>query len=373
MKNMHHPRLRRSQGLSLIELMVSITIGLILMIAVMSAYLGSSNASKMAEATGRMNEDAQSALSILSQQISMAGFNPKQPRYDVSTPRNSVYGYPINSSLTPSSTSTLYLGPLSYSVRGCDGTFSDITTATSINALTCAAGDNTDPDSIAITYEADIFNTVKTATTPFKATDCLGNALVTITNDPTVPVANVTTTRASTGAVATTSPTLVTYTVADNRFYVKKPTSLSAPSLYCKGNGGALGSTEQPLVENIENLQFYWGLATTPVPNPDNMTVAGYLDSANAVETDARLIALDPPTSPTPLGSPIANGTPTRWARVVAVKICVVVRSEQPIVSDTVSAQYFKCDGTLDTTQTDLRLRRAYTTVVALRNRVQQN
>lgn len=374
MKILQSRRVARGvHGLSLIELMVSIAIGLVLMIAVVSAYLGSSGASKMAEATGRMNEDAQAALSILSQQIRMAGFNPRQQLYDVTTPRNSVYGYPINSSLTPSATTTLYLGPLSYSVRGCDGKFTDINDATkTINDLTCTGGDNSKPDSIAITYEADSYNTVKTATG--LPTDCLGNGLTNpgfalITNDPATPTANLTPSKISDGTNPATAATSVTYRLADNRFYIDTAAGSTVPSLYCQGNGGASGSTAQPLVENVEDLQFYWGLAKAPVPSPDDMTVAGYLDSANAIETDASLNSLD--VTP-PAGAPAANGKPNRWTRVVTVKICVVVRSEQPVASDAVSAQYVKCDGTLNTSPPDLRLRRAYTTVVALRNRIQQ-
>ena len=67
------PSAALQSGFSLIELMVSMTIGLIIMLAVISAYLGSAGASRTAEAIGRMNEDAQMALTILSQQLRMAG------------------------------------------------------------------------------------------------------------------------------------------------------------------------------------------------------------------------------------------------------------------------------------------------------------
>jgi type IV pilus assembly protein PilW len=41
-----------------------------------------------------------------------------------------------------------------------------------------------------------------------------------------------------------------------------------------------------------------------------------------------------------------------------------------PVVTDSVSARYVKCDGTLENNPPDLRLRKAYTTTVVLRNRV---
>jgi type IV pilus assembly protein PilW len=81
-----------SRGFSLVELMVSLTIGLFLMIAVMATYIGSSGAARMAEAQGRMNEDAHAALTILTQQLRMAGSNPKRANYMVDPPVNPVFG-----------------------------------------------------------------------------------------------------------------------------------------------------------------------------------------------------------------------------------------------------------------------------------------
>ena len=306
------------RGLSLIELMVSLVIGLVLMIAVVSAYVGSAGATRMVEAQGRMNEDAQAALTILAQQLRMAGTNPKQPNYTSASPRNPVYG------------------PNTFIVRGCDGRFSDVTTATTIPALTCGSGTTTF-DSIALSYEADSFNTI--AGGGGSATDCLGQALP--VSSATVNVWNGT----------SSSPTAVTFTVADNRFYVGTTTTIVTPSLFCKGNGG---SNPQALVENIEDLQFVYGTAPATA-TPTTVTVAGYL-TATGIQDNAGLAAL--PTDA------------ARWAQVMTVRICVVVRSERPVVSDAGSAEYIQCDGTLNTTPPDLRVRRAYTTTVVLRNRV---
>ena len=70
------PGPRHAKGFSLIELMVSLTIGLIIAVAAGSAYLGSAGAGRIAEAQSRMNEDAQAALNILAQQVREAGNNP---------------------------------------------------------------------------------------------------------------------------------------------------------------------------------------------------------------------------------------------------------------------------------------------------------
>jgi type IV pilus assembly protein PilW len=333
-----HPSRRHQRGLSLIELMVSLVIGLIIMLAVTSAYLGSAGATRVAEAQARMNEDAQAALSILSQQLRMAGNNPKQPNYIEAAPRNAVYD------------GTTYIA------RGCDGTFSNITTAADIQSLTCAAGGGAKADSVAVSYEADAYNTIPTsAGIP---TDCLGQALPVRTTlgvqvwDPAkLPAAG-------------TVPKDVTFTVADNRYYVGTSTVVTAPSLYCKGSGGV---TPQPLVENIEDIQFLYGTATA-ASTPVNMAVAGYLTASDPVAMAAPIPSYDAIPNDATLAALPSDAA--RWSKVLTVRICVVVRSEQQVVSDAASARYDKCDGTQNAAAPDLRLRRAYFTTVVLRNRV---
>lgn len=307
----------RNRGLSLIELMVSLVIGMVIMIAVISAYIGASGATRVAEAQARMNEDGQAVLTILSQQLRMAGNNPKQPGYVDATPRNPVYD-----------ASKLI-------IRGCDGRFTD-TTVADITTLSCAGSGTT--DSIAINYEADRYNTIPTAAG--LPTDCLGQAL-------TVQNANVS---KWDGAAVAVTP--VTFTVAENRFYVGTSTAVASPSLFCKGNGGG---TAQALVENVEDLQFAYGTAPTAA-TPSTLVVAGYLNAADIESATGSLAALT-----------TAEG---RWGQVVTVRICVVVRSERPVVQDADSARFMQCNGVLSAEMPDLKLRRAYSTTVVLRNRV---
>jgi type IV pilus assembly protein PilW len=297
-------RSRQIKGLSLVELMVSIAIGLVIMVAVVSSYIGSLGATRVSEAQVRMNEDGQAALAILAQTIRMAGNNPKQQDYASVTPRNPI--------------TTTYI------IRGCDGTFSNITSATTYDTLTCVTGG---PHSIAVRYEADKFNTVA-STVGGLPTDCLGQDLPVLTGSVLKNVP----------AVATN----VTYTVADNRFYVSSTVSLS-PGLYCVGNGNANG---QRLVENVEDMQFIYGAAPIATATPP---VAGYL-------TATALDALDPDIA-------------LRWSKVATVRICVLVRSEDAVAPDSASAGYTRCDGTTNSSPPDLRLRKAYSTTVVLRNR----
>lgn len=313
-------------GVTLIELMVSLTIGLIIMLAVISAYLGAAGAGRTAEAIGRMNEDAQMALTILSQQLQMAGVNPSQSdRGTTTTPTFNVRGnlVPLHNTLTNA-----------FAIRGCDLKFSDVSSATTTAVLTCGhSSSSTGPDSIAIAYEADPYNTVATSTGV--PTDCMGSGITPFTASYT-----------KTDAVTTATATIYE---AENRFYVGTSTNVVNPTLYCKGNASTNG---QPLVENIDDLQFTYG-TSNPASTPTK--VLGYL-SAYEVDNETSSGFLTG-----------LSGNATRWNAVKTVRICVVARSENTVLDTIDSAKYRNCSGTL-VTPPDKRLRRAYVTTVTLRN-----
>lgn len=324
-----------NRGVTLIELMVSMTIGLILMVAVIGAYLGASTAARTAEAIGRINEDGQQALALLSQQLRMAGSNPSQPDRSTVTIGLSARGntMPLHNSVT---------NP--FAVRGCDLTFTNIGGAASTSALTCAhTAASVGPDSISIAYEADRFNTV--ATGSGIPTDCIGNSIGASTFNFTRSD------EATAGSVSVYQ--------AENRFYVGTTAVIITPSLYCKGNGNA---NAQPLVENVENLQFRYGVVNpasvdvtyiTVTPTFTTTQVVGYL-TAHEVDNNGTLTG--------------AAGSTDRWNAVKTVRICVVVRSETEILDSLASARYLDCNDTLVTNPPDRRMRRAFSTTVVLRN-----
>ncbi|EAZ99026.1 PilW family protein [Marinobacter sp. ELB17] len=359
-RHLRSPESRYLQGFSLIELMISLTLGLIIIGAALSAYVGAAGAARMSEAQGRMYEDAQAALTILTQQLRMAGNNPDQTdRLDTSV-KDPIYTKPTASGLTYSgdispefvdSSITPAFELSDYSIRGCDGAFSNITAATSIDGLGCVVtvAGIAKPDSIALSYKADEFNTVPTTASTPLPTDCLGYALNQIKAViPGIP-------NGHGSGVFEADPENVFYFVADNRFYIDTSSATatppSVPSLYCQGNG--INSTAQPLVKNIEDMQITYGVE---IPDNQTRTVAGYL------RADELLAHPDPDV--------LAAFTPQeRWRKVVTVRICLLVRSENAVVSDPASARYFNCAGTLETAPPDdLRLRRTYSTTVMLRN-----
>ena len=99
--------------------------------------------------------------------------------------------------------------------------------------------------------------------------------------------------------------------------------------------GGRSGSGPQPLVENIELMRLWWGLPLQAQP-----------DSA------LRYV----------LASQVSDFTQVR-----AVRLCLLVRSREPVLGSEDARSYRDCSGALATSG-DGRLRRAFWTTVALRN-----
>lgn len=300
----------RTRGVTLVELLVSLVIGLVVMLAASQAYLATTSSSRINDAQAKMNEDAQTALNILTQQLKLSGANPVRPDRAQASLRNPL-------------TAT-------YTLRGCDSSFTS-TSVASIDALSCThTAASTGPDAIAIHFEADAFNssTLKSGTTP---TDCVGYGLDGIATSFTD----------STGAARQT-----TMFVATPVYYLS--TSDDRKSLSCRNLGSTSG---QALVENVDDLQLRYGTSS-----PDNTgSVLGYL-TAQQIDDPAGLIA----------GTTSAA---QRWALVKTVRVCILMVSDSVIATSTESAQYRNCNGALVTNPPDLRLRRAYHATVFLPNR----
>jgi type IV pilus assembly protein PilW len=313
------PNLRRSpasqDGLTLIELLVSMVIAMIVSLAAASVYLNAAEASRFSDEQQRMHEDAQAALNALTQHLNLAGTNPIQPNRASNFRRN-----PLTDTMA---------------VRGCDGVATNITTTGTISSLACATPSSaTEADSIAVRYEADTYNTDSINARP---TDCLGASLTTATASVSA---------VSGGAISTVT---ASFFEAENRFFISQQNSV--PSLSCHGNGGG---SSQPIVENIEDMQITYGVSSPT--NTGSLVVAGYLN-ADGIATNANLSALS---------------TAQRWAKVLTVRICVLARSSSPLPVGAASAQYIDCHGnTVSTNASDQRLRRAYTTTLVLRNRLE--
>lgn len=297
------------RGVTLIELMISITIGVVLLGAILAVYSATSSTGRQSETATRMSEDAAVAMNYMANYIRMTGYSV--PRQNAAENTATV------------GTATLALNDSNFdvnstSIRGCDKGFSN-PTVSQTTSLTCASGTAT--AAIAVKFEGDAFNTAPTATPTVNPTDCLNQGV------------------AANSVSAYDSTT--NYSMIEARFYVKTGTNSGVPELYCGGNGAA-GFTPQPIMQYVEGLGLTYGVAD----DGSSRLVTSYLTAAGV---DALPGTVD-----------------QKWKRVVNVKICVLMRSESPDQNG--AASYIDCAGNV-VAPTDRFMRRAFRSVVTIRNR----
>lgn len=281
---------RRQRGLSLIELVISMAIGLVVVGAVLAAYLGSGVSSRHTQAMLQITEDASVAMNVIRSHLAMAG-----------------YSRPLSVS-APQQFTRAYTRP---GLFGCDSSFKLI--AQPIDDLDCDPAKSTS-DAIAVAFEADSGSSGNSITSGGVPLDCLGNAL-------------------PRSGVAPND-----YYLSYSRFYVDQPAGATAKGLYCLGPGNA---SAQALVENVERMEILYGVAA--------------VGGAQVIRYAA--------------ASELARGD---FARVVAVRLCVVVASSGPVMDD--PTPYQGCDQFADLTlPPDKRMYRAFSSTMVLHNRLRNS
>lgn len=313
----------RQHGRGLIELLVSIAIGLVIMGSVLLISVSSVGTGDKQTAIARLNEDAAIASNILNAHLRVAGFS-QTLAYIVP---------PVGSSgILPTRN---YIGP---PVRGCENGIGNLA---ALNYTQIACNGAPGADAFAVMYEATADNTLPSAAG--LPTDCLGQGINAI--EPSAIV----------GRPA--------YALAENRFYIDNDATTGNPTLYCRGNGGLTAASTslggaQPLIDNVVDMQVTYGVAGVPAPGA-NVPPQPFFEPVQYLDAN-QIAAL--PTFPVAGGNPLTN-----WERVVSMRICLLMRSDDNAL-DSVTP-YFDCAGT-QITPTDRRLYRTVNITAALKNRV---
>lgn len=305
-----HFRGRQPQaGRTLLELMIAITIGLIILLALSTIYLGSTSTSRQSTTISRMSEDAAIAFNLVGGTLRAGGSSP--PRVLV-LPGGAIIGSAMVEAPDRNFTGA--------SVRGCDHGFTAASAKGPFESLACAAG-GSEPAAVAIRFEGDEWNTIPVSGKP---SDCLQNAVQSQVDSAIDPA--------------------LQYTLVDSRFFITSSAN-GTPELKCAGNGGtgAAVFNPEPLLEFIEDVQLRYGVAGDGV----SRDVRQY---ATAAEVDA-------------LGG---GSVDANWSRVVNIRVCMVMRSQARDQAG--SGSYIDCDGT-SVASADGFARRSFTSVYALRNR----
>ena len=225
-------------GFTLIELMISMVLGIVIIGALIVLYMTGSAATRNAQAQGQMNEDAQMALAVVTHELRQAGYNPART---VAGARND-------------------LRQGGWSLFACATGFTDNTLAG--NLLACnVAGNST---SLAVVYEGDLYSGKNTTAPPPLPMDCLGNGVA---------------------ATGVSLAGLVNYHTMQSRLYIANNT--------LKCNGGGDLTQAQVLAENIESMAVSFAVTEPAVAN--STKVLGYLSASEVnAPADAGLAALTP-------------------------------------------------------------------------------
>lgn len=230
----------RQRGFSLIELMISMVIGLVVIGAMFAAYVGSGLSSRNTRAMSQITEDASIALSVMRSAIAATSYI---------VPDNSDANGFVSVTGGNGRDNTL---------SGCNNTFAE--PGADLAALDCSEGEG--PHAIAVSYEADALNSaVSAAGVPL---DCLGNDIP------------------DSGGVR----------AAYQRFYIDEG------ALHCRGPGN---DSSQALVDNVIDMRIQYGLGCDPTvdhavnsrgcPDPavDRGRVVRYMDAAAIRDADPAL------------------------------------------------------------------------------------
>jgi|UPI00068D3AE0 type IV pilus assembly protein PilW len=312
------------RGLTLVELLVAITINLAIVIAAVYLYLGTRESQRTIDQTSEANEVGVFALRALGRDVVNAGF---YPAVSSEGNENVLAAY---SNITAGAMAGYATG-----IFGCEATNFDLTTGT--------CGTTAGSDELVVAY----FTNDAFGEAGGQRKDCNGND---------VGTASVNTSRVGTGA-ATQPPAKPLFVANHYRLGPATPVVVdgqtsSVRSLECRGN--AAGSTAyQQVISNIEDFQVTYGVFST-----SDRTVQRFY---NATQVAA-------------LGTLVIDGKSlTPWARVAAVRICILSQTYggNSRINDTAGAlrTYQLCDGTSQQQPlTDRSTHKTYTQVFGLRN-----
>lgn len=319
----------RTAGRSLVELMIVLLISAVVLGAVLSTMVSTGQSGRRIDSAGRLLESGELGLQVLARDLRMAGYGtPRIYAVNATTPGRNV-------SLT--------------GIRGCDGNFTNGRGNGAVASLEQLQCDNAGAsDSFSVTYEADQFNANMTnAGVP---SDCTGTGLVATPGSN--PVGNAWT-QASPGVITTNG----WYWRVENRYYIAN-TGDGESALFCAGNGGAPGFSQGvALVRGVSRMTVTYGTGNGSLLNdgPGNyISMAAdtvqYM-TANQIDNNAAWVA---------------EGTDTRWQRVISAQVCLEMVGERG--SADTGASFINCDN-VNTNIADGRMRRAVRMQVNLRNR----
>ncbi len=325
-------RKQTSRGFSLVELLISIAIGLILAAAASYLFVSTQRISKVIDTKAQQQETAGLVFDFIGRDLKNAGFFPAA--YPTTAATTNVLGAYSN---VVDSTQPAY----DQGIYGCSQGVFNPTTAT------CPTATTGEPDSLVVNYfSSDNFTLPGVGT----RRDCLRQTV----DGAIFNSVKYNEVRSSVGATYTTTvalPVFISniYSLGSAKTLAVDRQSTSTRSFRCSGNGNT--AVHQPMFPGVEQLRIKYGVA-----DGTTLEAPALFYTASGV---------------TALASVSINGDlKTGWQRVVAVQVCVLTKTLDNSARQ-VSAQgsYTDCDGTTITySASDRSLYERQTRVFGVRN-----
>lgn len=366
---------RDIRGFSLIEMMVAVTIGLLLLAGLGTVYLGSRQTFRQQESLARMQEGARYAFEAMTLDIRQAGYTGCAPRNQtystlvVSTPPDwfndlstrPLFGYESGAGLPAAVSGALANTDAVMVLRaddsgnyrvfnhnGASAQFQlyDTHDLTQGEVLTVVPPDCGQ----AITFQMTNVNNNNTVSTvvhntgnavrPGNSTGCLGN--------PSSP-----------GCIGgpggyPSLPTGSKIMRVSGRIYFLTNNGNNQPALFREILTSSGGSTPEELIEGVESMQITYGVDTSS-PATCSQTdgvVDAYVDASAVMAT-----------------APCATSEDD-WQKVLSVRISLLMRSVENSVVNQPQAVLFNGATVNSGAGADRRLRKVFTTTIAVRNRL---
>lgn len=269
---------QRQRGLTLVELMVGLVIGLVLSLAAASLYLATRETSRGSQSISDVNETGKIALEMIGREIQKAGFYPAEAGNDV-----------INSNAAGEYVNVKQAGNPTFDTGlfGCSGAqFNPVNDR-------CGATVAGAPDTIIVNY--------------FSSREFGNDSLLGNSHDCNrVPVADdaVNTARAASNLPLFVSNRFSIVGTATDSYTDTDGNLVTARSLGCHGNGDEAQTEAQRALDGVEDMVVRYGIYGAGMEqSPTQFLTATQVNAAGTI--DGR----------------------TPWQRVTAVNVCIVVRS----------------------------------------------
>jgi len=315
------PPFLRQKGFSLVELMISLVLGGLIIAAVGTVYLGSRQSFRTQDAMARMQEGARYVFETLSVDLRQVGFgcatvntDPVDATWYNNLFKQPLLGYESGAGLPGTVTGEIANTDALMVLRADKSRESQLTSATTTAT----------PHGVSAGGLVVITEVFKDATV--YATSAASGSSVTLNAGSASPC--------NPGAPVVAAANFMMLPLSGHIYYIRN-NAAGEPSLY-RETLLANGTTEaQELVEGVENMQITYGLDTSQVSlaecPDDNCSADVY------VEAD------DP-----------AMATVTNWNRVVSIRLILTMRTPETGVG----------------VGGDGRIRKPFTTTIAVRNRL---